>query len=336
MNSLRSPPGTPTTSLPFHASGSRSTQRASGSSAMPPATCRPGTARVSGVRYGASGDTACASVRGVNADGGSPARELSCGVVSAFAVVRSALTVQSTFWVSASSASLIWLQASWESAGAASAASRAMATSRMAFLRGCCGDLELRIWRLSTARPCTALVHFFRCLIRRLHLPYQEDLGEGTHETIQFAGAGHGARHCLQHHIRTGRSRLERRHGAHAEQQAGIPRLCDFEVLQRESERAGGRSIDGGPWQKRSGRRRTRLCCSFGAYCSRVAPQRDPYELPCGARHHRWRRLWEALWPERGQERHRHRHRGKDPRLRAYRVRGRRHGSQKRHADGSG
>ena len=91
MNSLRNPPGTPTTSRRFQLAGKRITQRAPGSSAIAPVTCRPGTAPAIGVRCGASGDTAEASVRGVKAKGGSPERELSAGVVSGFAVVRSGL-----------------------------------------------------------------------------------------------------------------------------------------------------------------------------------------------------------------------------------------------------
>jgi hypothetical protein len=81
MNSLRRPPGTPTTILPFQPSGIRSTQRASMSSAIAPLICSPGTGPRIGVRAVPSGDTAIASVRGVKAEGGSPGRELSCGVV---------------------------------------------------------------------------------------------------------------------------------------------------------------------------------------------------------------------------------------------------------------
>ena len=60
MNSLRRPPGTPTTRRPFQFVGRRRTQRALASSVMAPVTWSPGKVRSGsiGVRKGASGETA--------------------------------------------------------------------------------------------------------------------------------------------------------------------------------------------------------------------------------------------------------------------------------------
>src|SRR5437899_9390371 len=54
----------------------------------------PGTALVMGVRKPAGGAITSRSVCGVNANGGSPGRELLGGVVAGLAVVRSALSKQ--------------------------------------------------------------------------------------------------------------------------------------------------------------------------------------------------------------------------------------------------
>src|SRR5262249_58475187 len=54
----------------------------------------PGTTLVIGVRFGGFGEITPRSVRGVNAKAGSPARELSGGVVSGLFVVRSVLSKQ--------------------------------------------------------------------------------------------------------------------------------------------------------------------------------------------------------------------------------------------------
>src|SRR5688572_1826431 len=126
MCSLRMPPGTPTTMRPFQSAGRRSTQRASTSSAMPPVTWSPGTVRVIAVLNGASGDTAAASARGVNAYGGSPTRELSWGIVSAFAVVRSALITQRMSAAMPASTRSIAAQSACAGAGAMRNRSNAM------------------------------------------------------------------------------------------------------------------------------------------------------------------------------------------------------------------
>src|SRR5262249_45295059 len=144
MNSLRNPPGTPTTSLPFQlaAAGSRRSQRAFASSAIAPVICKPGNVRPGSiaVRNGASGDTAWASVRGVNAFGGKTGRELSGGVVASLRGVRSVLSRHersvtipvSAFVIAAQSAA-----ADDESARVKrTAASRARTKDRLAILHG--------------------------------------------------------------------------------------------------------------------------------------------------------------------------------------------------------
>src|SRR2546426_7517473 len=92
------------------------------------------------VRNGASGDTACASVRGVNAFGGRPGRELSGGVVASLRVVRSALSTHVRSVTTPARALAISAQSAAAGVGSArvtrTTASMARTKDRMAILHG--------------------------------------------------------------------------------------------------------------------------------------------------------------------------------------------------------